>query len=38
MSDWVWLDRAVMLAIHDEQLAEHGGIKGIRDEGMFLAL
>jgi death-on-curing protein len=35
MSDWVWLDRVVMLAIHDEQLAEHGGIKGIRDEGMF---
>jgi death-on-curing protein len=24
-----------MLAIHDEQLAEHGGIKGIHDEGMF---
>ena len=35
MTDWVWLDTAVMLAVHDEQLAEHGGIAGIRDQGMF---
>lgn len=33
--EWVWLDAIVMKAIHDEQLAEHGGISGIRDEGMF---
>lgn len=32
---WVWLDNIVMLAVHDEQLAEHGGIAGIRDQGMF---
>jgi death on curing protein len=32
---WVWLDSAVMLAVHDEQLAEHGGIAGVRDTGMF---
>ncbi len=32
---WVWLDNAVMLAVHDEQLAEHGGIAGVRDQGMF---
>lgn len=32
---WIWLDNAVMLAVHDEQLAEHGGIAGIRDQGMF---
>jgi len=28
---WVWLDRAVVLAIHDMQLAEHGGGAGVRD-------
>lgn len=32
---WVWLDQAVMLAVHDEQLAEHGGGSGVRDTGMF---
>lgn len=32
---WSWLDNAVMLAIHDEQLAEHGGGVGVRDMGMF---
>ena len=26
-----WLHREVILAIHDEQLAEHGGDPGIRD-------
>ncbi len=35
MNAWVWLDNAVILAVHDEQLAEHGGIPGIRDAGMF---
>lgn len=31
----VWLDRAIALAIHDRQLAEHGGGSGLRDEGML---
>ncbi len=35
MTNWVWLDNDVMLAVHDEQLAEHGGISGVRDMGMF---
>ena len=35
MSDWVWLDRAVLIAAHDEQLAEHGGAAGFRVEGLF---
>ncbi|MBN8830592.1 MAG: type II toxin-antitoxin system death-on-curing family toxin [Sphingomonadales bacterium] len=30
-----WLDRSVALAIHDRQLAEHGGPSGIRDEGLL---
>jgi death on curing protein len=32
---WVWLVPAVLLAVHDEQLAEHGGAAGTRDEGLF---
>ncbi len=32
---WVWLDAAVMRAVHEEQLAEHGGAGGVRDEGLF---
>ena len=30
-----WLDKALALAIHDRQLAEHGGGPGLRDEGML---
>jgi death-on-curing protein len=29
----VWLDSELALAIHDRQLAEHGGASGIRDSG-----
>lgn len=32
---WTWLDSDVLLAVHEEQLAEHGGIAGIRDKGLF---
>lgn len=28
---WVWLVSAVLYAIHDEQIAEHGGLSGLRD-------
>ncbi len=31
----VWLDAADALAIHDRQLAEHGGGAGVRDHGML---
>lgn len=27
----VWVEKALILAIHDRQLAEHGGIAGVRD-------
>jgi death-on-curing protein len=30
-----WLLRELILAIHDEQLAEHGGSAGLRDEGLL---
>ena len=31
----VWLEKALALAIHDRQLAEHGGSPGVRDEGLL---
>ncbi len=31
----VWIDAAVALAIHDRQLAEHGGPSGVRDQVML---
>ena len=32
---WVWLNPAVLTAVHAEQLAEHGGAPGTRDVGLF---
>jgi death on curing protein len=32
---WIWLDADVLRAVHEEQLAEHGGATGTRDEGLF---
>ena len=32
---WRWLLEGVVLAIHDEQIAEHGGSSGIRDAGLL---
>lgn len=31
--NWRWVDSNVVFAIHDRQLAEHGGLDGIRDRG-----
>ena len=31
----VWLDVKIALAVHDRQLAEHGGGAGIRDEALL---
>jgi len=33
--NWVWVADGVALAVHEAQLAEHGGIAGIRDEGLL---
>ncbi|HEV2324489.1 MAG TPA: type II toxin-antitoxin system death-on-curing family toxin [Terracidiphilus sp.] len=30
-SRWVWVPLDAVLAIHDEQISEHGGIRGVRD-------
>jgi death-on-curing protein len=35
--DWIWVADSVVYAIHEEQLAEHGGIVGIRDESLLLS-
>ena len=35
MTSWRWIDRTVLIAMHDMQLAEHGGGAGLRD-GNFL--
>ena len=32
---WEWVNHSVVLAIHDEQIAEHGGASGIRDSGLL---
>ena len=31
----VWIDAAVVHAIHEEQIAEHGGSAGLRDPGLL---
>jgi death on curing protein len=35
VSKWTWIGPAVLRAVHDEQLAEHGGPSGVRDENLF---
>jgi death on curing protein len=31
----IWVDASVVLAVNDEQLAEHGGASGVRDSGLL---
>ena len=35
MTTWKWVNRQVLLLLHGESLAEHGGGSGLRDEGLF---
>lgn len=37
MKRWRWVGLDVVYAIHDHQLAEHGGLDGIRDEGAIVS-
>ena len=32
---WRWIDKRVLLLLHDESLALHGGSAGLRDEGLL---
>jgi death-on-curing protein len=35
MHEPTWIDVEVVLAVHDEQVAEHGGQVGVRDRGLL---
>jgi death-on-curing protein len=35
MKEPVWVSKRVVLAMHEELLAEHGGASGLRDETLF---
>ena len=35
MNEPLWLTTAIVVAIHDEQLAAHGGSSGLRDPGVL---
>ena len=35
MREPIWLDREDCLAIHELMLAQHGGLAGVRDEGLL---
>jgi death on curing protein len=35
MKAWIWLLPEVSVAVHEAQLAEHGGAAGTRDAGLF---
>lgn len=35
MTVWIWLQAEVLVAVHESQLAEHGGAPGTRDIGLF---
>jgi len=32
---WRWIDKRLLMLLHDESLAEHGGAAGLRDEGLL---
>ena len=34
---WRWIGSNVVLAIHDRQLAEHGGAEGVHDKGAIVS-
>ena len=33
--NWRWIDKRLLLLLHDESLALHGGASGLRDEGLL---
>ena len=35
VAQWRWIDRAVLIAVHEMQLAEHGGGAGLRDANLL---
>ncbi len=37
MSDWLWLSREAVDIFHAEQIQEHGGLSGVKDENVLEA-
>lgn len=37
MTDPIWLNLRVIKAFHDRQINEHGGLPGLRDEGLLVS-
>lgn len=37
MTGWVWISREAVESFHAEQLAEHGGLSGLKDENSLEA-
>jgi death on curing protein len=35
MQQWKWLDKSLLVTLHDESLSMHGGASGIRDEALL---
>jgi death-on-curing protein len=35
MTAWRWIGRSTVLAIHDMQLAQHGGLDGVNDDNLI---
>lgn len=35
MIEWKWIDPRTIQAVHEYQLAEHGGLDGVRDAGLI---
>ena len=35
MQKWRWIDKQLLITLHDESLLLHGGASGIRDEGLL---
>jgi len=33
--DFEWVERRTLLLLHEESLNEHGGLRGLRDEGLL---
>jgi death on curing protein len=37
VTPWRWVRKDILYAVHDRQLAEHGGLTGVRDDGILEA-
>jgi death-on-curing protein len=35
MNDWKWINKQLLIILHDESLVLHGGTPGIRDENLL---